>query len=109
MAVMLACLQTPPSTLRPHKRPRRLAGCRRFSRNGVRAAPKPRLSPGSEHVACLLDGGDDLAYILDRALDKEVDARRLAARAADVGEESDYALLRRIRPHERMEHPDLAS
>ena len=50
----------------------------------------------------------DAADVLDRALDEEVDARRLAAHAADVGEEPDDALLRRIRLHQRMEHPDLA-
>ena len=71
-------------------------------------APGPCLSPSSEHVARLLDGGDDAADVLDRALDEEVDARRLAAHAADVGEEPDDALLRRIRLHQRMEHPDLA-
>ena len=39
-------------------------------------APGPCLSPGSEHVARLLDGGDDAADVFDRALDEEVDARR---------------------------------
>src|SRR4051812_33387408 len=55
-------------------------------RRFLHKAPGPCLSPRSEHVARLLDGGDDAANGLDRALDEEVDARRLAAHTADVGE-----------------------
>src|SRR5436190_16814324 len=76
-------------------------------RRFLHKAPGPCLSPGSEHVARLVDGGDDAADVLDRALDEEVDTGRLAACAAHIGEKSDDALLRRIRLHQRMEHPDL--
>ena len=55
--------------------------------------PERRSAPGPEHVARLLEGDDDPADVLDRAPNEEVDARRLAARAADVGEEPDDALL----------------
>src|SRR5206468_10281641 len=56
----------------------------------------------------LFDRAGDLADVLDRALHEEVDAGALAALPANVGEQADDSLLRRIGLHQPVEHADLA-
>src|SRR5262245_49445252 len=97
----------PSAAFRAH--PRSSRGRERRTRTGTAPArPATELPPSPQYRLGGFERVDDLAGVLDDALDEEVEAGAPAAAATEVGEQADDALLARIRAHERVEHADLA-